>query len=184
MRTRTLSALAHASRRVLGVAIVAILSSAFAATHAAVELPTSMTNDEVGFTISYPPAWVVSTYPGINRVEFDDGPAFLMVDAIELDTLPMRDRAVLLSLLAEGVEGFLSEAVVTELPLRMLGGLEAVGISYTGTDEGRELQGTFLVMVDDVHAFVIHFEAPTDRYDDYGATFAAMVESFSRDPAD
>jgi hypothetical protein len=132
----------------------------------------------------YDAAWVVTTYPGINRVEFDDGPAFLMADAIVLDTLPTRERDVLLALLADGVEGFLSDSMVTELPMQALGGLEAVGISYTGTDDGRELQGTFLVMVDEVYAFVIHFEAPIDRYDAYAATFAAMVESFSRSPVD
>lgn len=168
----------------VGIALVAILSSAFAATPAAVDLSTSMTNDEAGFTIAYPPAWIVTTYPGINQIEFSDGPAFLMLDAVEIDGLPTRDPAELLALITVEIDTFIVDAQVTDIPVSSLDGLDPVGVSYTGAYEGLDLWGTFIVMVDERHAYVIHFEAPAADRDAYAATFTAMLESFTRSQVD
>lgn len=173
----------HAAPSTLAaVALAAILSFASADASAAVDLPTRMTNDEVGFTISYPPSWVVTTYPGSNQVDFDDGPAFLVVDAFPLDILPVREPGAVLAAVAEDLRHFVSNLVVTDLPTRVVGGLDAFGIDYTGTEDGLDVRGTLLVMVDQAYAYMISFEAPVDRFAAHEPTFWAMVASFQRHP--
>jgi len=62
-----------------------VLGVASADTSSTVDLPTSMTNAVAGFTISYPPSWVVTTSTGANRIDFNDGLTFVIVDAFALD---------------------------------------------------------------------------------------------------
>lgn len=166
------------------LALGAVLTLAFAL-HAAgaqeasgVDLSTTMTNDEVGFTIAYPPTWGVTTYPDANQVDFDDGPTFVIVDAYELDALPVREPADLLEFALVDLETFVSDLEVTTLPDRRVGGLDAVGIDYTGADEDLEVRGVMLVMADERYAYVINFEAPAELFDANEPTFEAMLESF------
>jgi len=167
---------------VLTVALTAaaFLHVASADTASAVVLPTSMTNDEVGFAMSYPHTWGVTTYDGANQVDFNDGLTFVVVDAFELDALPVRDPAALLELLVDDLQGFLGDHEMTDLPAQVVAGLDAIGIGYTGSDDGLAVRGTVLVMADERYAYLINMEAPADRYASYEPTFSAMVASFQR----
>ena len=164
----------------LALAAATLLHVASADTSSAVDLPTTMTNDEAGFAMSYPPSWGVTTYTGANQIDFNDGLTFVVVDAIELDTLPVADPAVLLQLLVDELQAFLTNLEMTDLPAQMVGGLDAIGIEYTGTDEDLDVRGTVLVMVDERYAYLINLEAAADEYASYEATFDAMVASFQR----
>jgi len=168
----------------VALAAAAFLHVASADTSNAVDLPTTMTNDEAGFAMSYPPSWGITTYTGANQIDFNDGLTFVIVDAIELDTLPFSDPDALLQLLVDELQSFLGGFEMTDLPSQVVGGLDAIGISYTGTDEDLDVRGTMLVMVDERYAYLINFETAADRYASYEATFSAMVASFETGLAD
>ncbi len=164
----------------VALAAAALLHSASADTSSALDLPTTMTNDEAGFAMSYPPSWGVTTYTGANQIDFNDGLTFVIVDAIELDALPTSDPAALLQLLVDDLQAFLSDLEMTDLPGQVVGGLDAIGIRYTGTDEDLDVRGTVLVMADERYAYLINFEAAAAEYASYEATFHAMLASFQR----
>ena len=166
------------------VAIALALQVASAQTEGAVDLPTSMTNDEVGFSIAYPPSWGVTTYPGANQIDFNDGPTFVVVDAFELDALPSRELEALRELILEDLAFFIDDLDVTGLPDQVVAGLDAIGIAYTGADGELQIQGVMLLMTDERYAYVINVEAPAEAFASYEPTFAAMVASFRTGLAD
>jgi len=168
----------------IALAVALILGVASADTPSAADLPTSMTNDDVGFTISYPPSWAVTTYTGANQIDFNDGLTFVIFDAFDLDILPVREPAALLELVVEDIQFFLTNLAMTELPTQAVGGLEAIGVSYTGTEDDLDVRGAILVMADERYAYLINFEEPAELYASYEPTFWAMVASFARHRAD
>jgi hypothetical protein len=123
------------------LAAAALLHVASADTASAVELPTSMTNDEVGFAMSYPPSWGVTTYGGASQIDFNDGLTFVIVDAFELDALPVRDPVALLQLLVDDLQAFLGDLEMTDERYAYLINLEAPAEQYAS------YEATFSAMV-------------------------------------
>ena len=174
MPSRSRSSLTLAAALTIALA----LHVASADTSSAVDLPTSMTNDEVGFSIAYPPSWGVTTYPGANQVDFNDGSTFVVVDAFELDALPTRELAELRGLILEDLEFFIGDLDVSDLPDQVVAGLDAIGIEYTGTDGELQVRGVMLLMTDERYAYVLNFEAPVASFASNEPTFSAMTASF------
>lgn len=167
------------ARHRLHAALLALLLSVATIAHAEeIELPTFITNDEVGFTINYPPAWAVQTYPDANQVDFGMGSAFFTVDAIEIDMLPSTNIADVFDLLMEELEFFLDDLDVTPLAERVIVEREAVAVRYSGVEFDLELIGTLFLFMTEEYAFILNYEADADEYDELEPTFEAMLASF------
>lgn len=169
-----------AARQRLHAVFLALLFSVATLAHAEeITLPTFITNDEVGFTINYPPAWAVQTYPDANQVDFGMGSAFFTVDAIEIDMLPSTDLADVFDLLMEELEFFLDDLDVTPLSERVFAEREALAVRYSGVEFDIEVIGTLYLFMTDEHAFILNYEADADEYDELEPTFEAMLASFT-----
>jgi len=169
-----------AARQRLHAVFLALLFSVATLAHAdEIALPTFITNDEVGFTISYPPTWNVQFYPDANQVDFGMGSAFFMVDAIEIDMLPSADLADVFDLLMEDLEFFLDDFDATPLPEHMYAERETLAVRYSGVEFGVEVIGTLFLFMTETYAFILNYEADADEYDELEATFEAMLASFT-----
>lgn len=168
------------ARHRLHAVLLALLFSVATLAHAdEIALPTFITNDEVGFTISYPPTWNVQFYPDANQVDFGMGSAFFTVDAIEVDMLPSGDLAEVFDLLIEELEFFLDDLELTPLPERTFAEQEALAVRYSGAEFDFEVIGTLFLFMTDEYAFILNYEADADEYDELEPTFEAMLASFT-----
>jgi len=164
--------------RHLVVALSALWLVAGAAAQQALDLSTSMTNDEVGMTIYYPPSWGVATYPGLNQIEFYDGPTLFIVDAFPVDMIPYDSLDELLDFAAADIEAQLADVSLSPFEAGQVGGLDTLGIAYVGSDEGMRVRGGLLVMADDTYAYLIYFDTLEERYAELEPTFMAMLARF------
>jgi hypothetical protein len=162
-------------RTLLFSLLLAIAASAVAE---ALPMPTYMVNSEAGFRINYPPAWSTGIYPEENAIDIADGNAFVYVDAIPLEFVPVTDLEELVELFLQDLIDEFDELEVDVLVGETLAERDAIRIEYRGVLGAETLLGALIFTLDEAYLYMVDYYTSAELFAEYEATLLAMVASF------